>query len=87
MDEDGPAGVPAPRGPDHRERGSTVDEMKSSVIWRDVHPEVLAGDPFAYAAARREFPACFGGYVTITVEEDGIERDEAVPCRRCSADR
>ncbi len=27
--------------------------------------------------------ACFGGYVTITVEEDGQEHDEAVPCRRC----
>jgi hypothetical protein len=28
-------------------------------------------------------PLCFGGYVTITVEEDGQEHDEAVPCRRC----
>jgi hypothetical protein len=28
---------------------------------------------------------CFGGYVTVTVEEDGQEHHEAVPCRRCSA--
>jgi hypothetical protein len=41
-----------------------------------------AGDPFAYAAKRRGCPSCFGGYVTITVEEDVSERDEAVPCRR-----
>ena len=61
-----------------------MDTTKSSAIRRTDHPEVLAGDPFAYAAARRECPACFGGYVTITVEEDGEERDEAVPCRRCS---
>jgi SWIM zinc finger len=26
---------------------------------------------------------CFGGYITMTAEEDGQERDEAVPCRRC----
>jgi hypothetical protein len=50
-----------------------------------------AGDGF-YAAAKhrpnedhaeRGCPACFGGYVTFTVEEDGEEHDEAVPCRRC----
>ena len=36
---------------------------------------------------RRRHPSCgscFGGYVTITVEEDGQERDEAVPCRACA---
>jgi SWIM zinc finger len=32
---------------------------------------------------RPSCPSCFGGYVTITVEEDGQEFDEAVPCRRC----
>jgi hypothetical protein len=26
---------------------------------------------------------CFRGYITITVEEDGQERDEPVACRRC----
>ena len=44
-----------------------MDEMKSSVIWRADHPEVLAGDPFAYAGERKGCPACFSGYVTITV--------------------
>jgi hypothetical protein len=28
-------------------------------------------------------PSCFGGYVTITVEGDGNERNEAVLCRGC----
>jgi hypothetical protein len=33
---------------------------------------------------RRDRPTCFGGYVTtITVEHDGGERHEAVPCWRC----
>ncbi len=65
----------------------------------DEHTISPAGDPF-YAAAHRDddtveahyaslarledCPYCFGGYVTITVEEDGQEHDEAVPCRRCS---
>ncbi len=59
-----------------------------------VDPTTRSGDPF-YAAAiarahdgrrdrRRGCSLCFGGYVTITVEEDGQEHDEAVPCRRCS---
>jgi hypothetical protein len=45
----------------------------------------VAGDPFKAAARRRGCSRCFGGYVTITVEEDGQEHDEAVPCRRCRA--
>ena len=37
-----------------------------------------------YAALERaECPFCFRGYVTITVEEDSQEHDEAVPCKRC----
>jgi hypothetical protein len=32
---------------------------------------------------RPSCPSCFSGYVPITVEEDGQEFDEAVPCRRC----
>jgi hypothetical protein len=32
---------------------------------------------------RPSCPSCFGGYVTITVEEAGQERVEAVLCRRC----
>jgi hypothetical protein len=46
-------------------------------------PATRAGDPFAHAAKRRECSLCLGGYLTITLEEDGQERDEAVPCRRC----
>jgi hypothetical protein len=47
-------------------------------------PTTRAGDPFAYAGKRKGCSRCFGGYVTITVEEDGQEHDEVVPCRRCS---
>ena len=58
----------------------------------------LAGDGFHAAAhhqsdetleahyaslERLECSWCFGGYITVTVEEDGQERDEAVPCKRC----
>jgi transcription elongation factor Elf1 len=32
---------------------------------------------------RAECPFCFHGYVTITLEEDGIEHEEAVPCKHC----
>jgi hypothetical protein len=60
-----------------------------------------AGDPFYaascrtddtieahYASLERGIPCyCFGGYVTITVEEDGQEHDEALPCRRCGDSR
>jgi hypothetical protein len=40
-----------------------------------------------YAALERpyECPLCFRGYVTITVEGDGEEYEEAVPCKRCQA--
>ena len=50
-----------------------------------------AGDPFKFwlrpagRSQRRGCSLCFGGYVTITVEEDGQERHEAVPCRRCAS--
>jgi hypothetical protein len=60
-----------------------VDTTKSSAHGRRTeHPEVLAGDPFPHAGAQRgedRSCTCFGGYVTITVEEGGEERDEAVP--------
>ena len=37
-----------------------------------------------YAALERaDCPFCFRGYVTITVEEDGEEYNEAVPCKPC----
>jgi hypothetical protein len=55
-----------------------------------VHPETLAGDPFAYAGEADHRPhACLGdGYVYIgrmTLGEDGEEEEvfEAYPCRRC----
>lgn len=71
---------------DHRYRGETCIHLYALGIamakGRLRHPEVAAGDPFA-AAGRRSCPSCFGGYVTITVEEDGNERDEAVRCKRC----
>jgi hypothetical protein len=61
-----------------------VDTTKSSAIRRTDHPEVAAGDPFVAAGRDLDCRICFGGYVTITVEEDGEERVEAVPCRRCN---
>ncbi len=48
-------------------------------------PATIAGDPIAFGAKRKGCPACFGGHVTLTVEEDGREYEEAAPCRRCSA--
>ncbi len=79
--------------PDHARRrenckhilavGVTRASRRSGV--REVRTlRVAAGDPFAYAAKRGTCPSCFAGYVTLTVEEDGQERDESVPCRRCS---
>jgi hypothetical protein len=54
---------------------------------RTTHQEVAAGDPFAYAAEKRYGCSwCFGGYVTISVEEDGAEHDLAVPCRHCNGE-
>ncbi len=39
-----------------------------------------------YAALERaECLFCFRGYVTVTIEEDGEEHHEAVPCKRCQA--
>ena len=59
-------------------------QHQSSADRRDVHPEVAAGDPFIAAGRELDCRICFGGYLTITVEEDGQERDEAVPCHRCN---
>ena len=63
----------------HAARRSGVREVRTVAV--------AAGDGIQYRAKTRGCPggcpACFGGYVTITVEEDGAERDEAVPCRRC----
>jgi hypothetical protein len=59
-------------------------QHQSSADRRIDHPEVAASDPFIAAGRDLDCPACFAGYVTITVEEDGEEREEAVPCRRCN---
>ena len=58
----------------HAARRSGVREVRTV--------RVAAGDPIAHAAKREGCPACFGGFVTLTVEEDGREYDEAAPCRR-----
>ena len=63
----------------HAARRSGVKETRTV--------RVAAGDPFKAAAKRKGCPACFGGFVTIGVEEDGEEHDEAVPCRRCADSR
>jgi hypothetical protein len=59
----------------HAARRSGVREVRTA--------RVAAGDPFRAAAKRKGCPACFGGYVTLGIEEDGTTRDEAAPCRRC----
>jgi hypothetical protein len=65
-------------------RLATVDTTESSAPAgpsTEDHDDTLEAH---YASLERlECASCFGGYVTITVEEDGQEHDEAVPCRRC----
>jgi hypothetical protein len=46
---------------------------------------VAAGDGISYRAKRGGCSRCFGGYVSVTVEEDSQEHLEAVPCVRCNA--
>jgi hypothetical protein len=48
-------------------------------------PNTRAGDPFAYAGGKpRGCALCMSsGFVFFGVEEDGEERTERVPCRRC----
>ena len=69
----------------------------------DEHTISPAGDPFYAASlgyrrtddtieahyASLERPCyCYGsGVVILTIEEDGQEHDEVVPCRRCSDSR
>jgi hypothetical protein len=64
----------------------------------DEHTISPAGDPFTsaaqrddtieahYASLERGIPCyCYGsGVVVLTIEEDGQEHEEVVPCRRCS---
>jgi SWIM zinc finger len=50
---------------------------------RHIHAVAIAHATRRRPRRRPSCPSCFGGYVTITVEEDGNERHEAVPCRCC----
>ena len=54
-------------------------QHQSSADRRIDHPEVAAGDSFNAAGRDLDCPTCFGGWTTITVEEDGGECEEAVP--------
>jgi len=61
----------------HATRRSGVKEIRTVAV--------VSGDPFRAAGKRRRScPSCFGGWLTITVEEDGEEYAESVKCRRCS---
>ena len=55
--------------------------VESSVRDRDAPP------PDPDDGRRHECFACFGGYITITIEEDGQEHDGTFPCRRCQSVR
>ena len=72
----------------------TAEGMKTV----DEHTISPAGDPFYaascpdddtieahYASLERDVSCyCYGsGVVVLTIEEDGQEHDEAVPCKRC----
>jgi hypothetical protein len=50
-----------------------------------IHPETLAGDPFAAAGNKADRPcACYSGWVFVSFENaEGEEAIEAYPCRRC----
>ncbi len=84
--------VPSTRGGFHKvELGTEACDCEDwtffggavGVACRHVYAAAIARARDNRRDRRRGCPACFGGYVTITVEEDGQERDEAVPCKRC----
>jgi hypothetical protein len=60
--------------------GSTI-----GVACRHVYAAAIARARGGRRGRRRGCSLCFGGYVTITVEEDGQDYDHVVPCRRCNA--
>jgi hypothetical protein len=77
--------------PDYLYRGGTcvhlyvlaIATAKGSIQ----HPELVAGDPFAHAAATREPCACLGGWVFVGYEDEfGEEREAAYRCRRCASE-
>ena len=57
------------------------------IACRHVYAAAIARARESRRPRRRGCSLCFAGYITISVEEDGVERDEAVPCRRCSDSR
>jgi hypothetical protein len=65
-----------------------VDTTNSSApAHTTTDPKTRAGDPFAYAGSFAKPRGCAlcmsSGFVFFGVEEDGEERIERVPCRRC----
>ncbi len=56
-----------------------------------VHPETLAGDPFAARGLQEHPHACLDGLVFLSYTAfdeavgDEVEKIEAVPCRRCAS--
>ena len=77
--------------PDHQYRGVSCMHLLAVGIAAAKgtirHPEVIAGDPFAYAGGHGPGHGCYGGVVYLTYEADGHEWTEPVPCRRCEAIR
>jgi hypothetical protein len=53
------------------------------VACRHVYAAAIARARDGRRDRRRGCSLCFGGYITMTAEEDGREYDETVPCRRC----
>jgi hypothetical protein len=53
----------------------------------DVNCRHIYAVAIAHGTRRGQRPpcACINGWVYLTIEEDGTERVEAVPCRRCNA--
>jgi hypothetical protein len=76
-----PQESPTPRDPAQRER-TPMDTTQSSA---PAHPPTEDRDDTieAHYASLERPCACIEGWVYLGVEEDGIERTEAVACRRC----
>ncbi len=80
--------------PDHSYRAVNCVHILAVGIYhakRRIRPELVAGDPFAYAGRDRDHHphGCYEGVVYIgrlemTDEGEEVEVVEAVPCRRCN---
>ena len=61
--------------------GPNIDGLEHDVCCKHLFAVALA-----HATRRRHRPcACVDGWMYLGYEEDGVERTEAVPCRRCNA--